>query len=110
MAHDVRIIPIVAKPHLDSSVKLWHGDSRGWWEGDTLVIETTNYSEASSTSPRTIEKVNIERLTRIGDNALQYQFTSNDQEITLHLILVKLFSMELPIKFTSMPVMKEIMV
>ena len=43
MAHDVRIIPIVAKPHLDSSVKLWHGDSRGWWEGNTLVIETTNY-------------------------------------------------------------------
>ncbi|NKB35396.1 MAG: hypothetical protein GKR91_20035 [Pseudomonadales bacterium] len=78
MAHDVRIIPIVDKPHLNESVKLWHGDSRGWWEGDTLVVETTNYSEASSSSPRTVEKVNVERLTRIGDNALQYQFSSND--------------------------------
>ena len=78
MAHDVRIIPLVEKPHVDESVKLWHGDSRGWWEGDTLVVETTNYSEASSTSPRTVEKVNIERLTRIGDSALQYRFTSND--------------------------------
>ena len=78
MAHDVRIVPIVPKPHLDESVKLWHGDSRGWWEGDTLVVETTNYSEASSTSPRTVDKVNIERLTRIGETALQYQFTSTD--------------------------------
>ena len=78
MAHDVRIIPLVEKPHVDESVKLWHGDSRGWWEGGTLVVETTNYSEASSTSPRTVEKVNIERLTRIGDSALQYRFTSND--------------------------------
>ena len=78
MAHDVRIIPLVEKPHVDESVKLWHGDSRGWWEGHTLVVETTNYSEASSTSPRTVEKVNIERLTRIGNSALQYRFTSND--------------------------------
>ena len=78
MAHDVRIIPLFEKPHVDESVKLWHGDSRGWWEGDTLVVETTNYSEASSTSPRTVEKVNIERLTRIGNSALQYRFTSND--------------------------------
>ncbi len=78
MAHDVRIIPLVEKPHVDENVKLWHGDSRGWWEGDTLVVETTNYSEASSTSPRTVEKVNIERLTRIGNSALQYRFTSND--------------------------------
>ena len=78
MAHDVRIIPLVEKPHVDESVKLWHGDSRGWWEGDTLVVETTNYSAASSTTPRTVEKVNIERLTRIGNSALQYRFTSND--------------------------------
>lgn len=78
MAHDVRIIPLVEKPHLDSSVKLWHGDSRGWWEGDTLVIETTNYSEASSTGPRTVDKVNVERLTRVGEHAMQYHFTSND--------------------------------
>ena len=49
MAHDVRIIPLVAKPHVDANIQLWHGDSRGWWDGDTLVIETTNYSEKSST-------------------------------------------------------------
>ena len=78
MAHDVRIIPIVEKPHLSDQVKLWHGDSRGWWEGDTLVIETTNYSDASSTTPETDRKVNIERLTRISDEQIQYHFTSDD--------------------------------
>ena len=78
MAHDVRIVPIVEKPHLSDSVKLWHGDSRGWWEGDTLVIETTNYSNASSSGPDTEKKVNVERLTRTGEHALQYQFTSHD--------------------------------
>ena len=78
MAHDARIVPIVSRPHADHKIKLWHGDSRGWWEGDTLVIETTNYSEASATSPDTDRKRNIERLTRVGENALQYQFTSHD--------------------------------
>lgn len=78
MAHDVRIIPIVAKPHIDADIKLWHGDSRGYWDGDTLVVETTNYSERSSTGPDTVRKVNTERLTRISDDAMQYQFTSDD--------------------------------
>ncbi len=78
MAHDVRIVPIVEQPHLTGGIKLWHGDSRGWWDDDTLVIETTNYSEASSTSPGTERKVNTERLTRISDNQIQYHFTSDD--------------------------------
>lgn len=78
MAHDVRIIPIIAKPHVDEDIKLWHGDSRGWWDGDTLVIETTNYSEKSNSGPDTVKKVNVERLTRISESQIRYQFTSND--------------------------------
>ena len=78
MAHDVRIIPIVEKPHLTDRIKLWHGDSRGWWDGDTLVIETTNYSEASSTAPGAERKINTERLTRISDEQILYHFTSDD--------------------------------
>ena len=78
MAHDIRVIPLVARPHVDEDIKLWHGDSRGWWEGDTLVIETTNYSEKSNTGPDTVKKVNIERLTRVSDTALQYQLISHD--------------------------------
>jgi hypothetical protein len=78
MAHDVRIIPIVDKPHADSDIKLWHGDSRGYWDGDTLVVETTNYSDKSSEGPDVSKKVNVERLTRIGPNAMQYVITSDD--------------------------------
>jgi len=78
MAHDARIVPLYEKPHADESIKLWHGDSRGWWDGDTLVIETTNYSDRSATSPEAGRKVNIERLTRISDTELQYQLTSHD--------------------------------
>lgn len=78
MAHDVRIIPLVAKPHIHDAIKLWHGDSRGYWDGDTLVIETRNYSDKSSTGPETSRKVNVERLTRTGLNTIQYQFTSDD--------------------------------
>ena len=78
MAHDVRIIPLVAKPHIDEKIKLWHGDSRGYWDGETLVVETTNYSDASAGGPETSRKVNVERLTRISDEAIRYQFTSDD--------------------------------
>ena len=44
MAHDARIIPLDARPHLSSTVHQWMGDSRGHWEGDTLVVDTTNYA------------------------------------------------------------------
>ena len=78
MAHDVRIIPLVEKPHIDEDIKLWHGDSRGYWDGDTLVIETSNYSDRSSSGPDTSKKLNVERLTRTSESAIQYQLTSND--------------------------------
>lgn len=78
MAHDVRIIPLVEIPHIDADIKLWHGDSRGYWDGDTLVIETSNYSDESSSGPDTSQKINVERLTRVSDDAIQYQFTSHD--------------------------------
>ena len=45
--HDVRIIPVDGRPALPDAIRLWNGDSRGHWEGDTLVVETANYSEAS---------------------------------------------------------------
>jgi len=65
---------------------LWHGDSRGYWDGDTLVIETTNYSDKSAPGNETAQesfheasrKVNVERLTRISASALQYELTSDD--------------------------------
>ena len=78
MIHDVRVIPLTDKPHIDEDIKLWHGDSRGYFDGDTLVIETSNYSDKSGYGPDSSAKLNIERLTRISDTAMQYEITSND--------------------------------
>lgn len=78
MIHDVRIIPLTGIPHADPNIKLWHGDSRGWFEGDTLVIETTNYSNASDYGPQTEAKVNVERISRASPDALRYEITTHD--------------------------------
>jgi hypothetical protein len=78
MVHDARIIPLVERPALDDDITLWHDDSRGYWDGDTLVIETSNFSEKSGAGPDTVAKVTVERLTRTGESQLQYQLTTND--------------------------------
>jgi hypothetical protein len=78
--HDVRGIPLDGRPHLGQGIRQWNGDSRGRWEGDTLVVETTNYS------PRTIFKFPaagetlhaVERFTRVAVDRIDYQFTITD--------------------------------
>jgi hypothetical protein len=78
MIHDVRVIPLVEMPHANENIKLWHGDSRGYWDGDTLVIETTNYSDKSGYGPNSSAKVNVERISRLDETTLRYEITSND--------------------------------
>lgn len=78
MIHDVRIIPLTEKPHLDERVRLWHGDSRGWWEGDTLVVETRNFSPESQFRGAAENRVFIERYTRVAPDVLEYEFTIDD--------------------------------
>jgi hypothetical protein len=89
MIHESRIIPIDSKP-LDPAIKQWMGASRGHWEGNTLVVETTNFNGVPGMtnigtvgSPRrsipTSTKMHItERFTRISDNSMKYQVTVND--------------------------------
>ena len=77
--HDARIIPVDGSPHLPSSVKLWLGDSRGHWEGDTLVVDTTNYRAKAFMNNS--EKLHvIERFTRTSPEVLQYQVTIDDPD------------------------------
>ena len=67
MNHDARVIPIDGTPPLDDDVRLWHGDSRGRWEGDTLVVETANYSAQATFRGLSSENMRItERFTRVG--------------------------------------------
>ena len=79
MNHDARIIPIDGTPPLDDDVRLWHGDSRGYWEGDTLVVETANYSSQATFRGMSSEHLRVtERFTRVGPRTLNYEVTIDD--------------------------------
>lgn len=83
MIHDARIVPIGDKPVLPEEIRLWSGDSRGWYEGDTLVVETRNFNglrqSLNYSFVGTNEKaVLTERFTRLGFDSMEYQFTIDD--------------------------------
>jgi hypothetical protein len=76
--HDARIIPLDRRPHLPQSLRQWNGDSRGRWEGDTLVIETTNFSPKSNFMGAAEQLILRERLTRVGSDTIEYEITLDD--------------------------------
>ena len=78
MIHDARIIPIDGPPHASDTIRQLHGDSRGHWEGDTLVVETTNYSDLGRFWNAGDEFRLIERFTRVGPETLHYEITFDD--------------------------------
>ena len=87
MNHDVRIIRMTDRGHIPAAVQPWLGDSVGWWEGDTLVVETTNLNPKGHVfsmgggfryTPKT--KV-VERFTRTGKDQMLYQFSVEDPEV-----------------------------
>src|SRR5262249_3420532 len=78
MVHESRIVPLDGRPHLPSNLRPWMGDSRGRWEGDTLVVETTNFSEKNSYRGASDKLRLIERFTRTNPEVLTYEFTVND--------------------------------
>ena len=80
--HDVRIIPLDGRPRLSERIRQWNGDSRGHWEGDTLVVETTNYSPATQHRfPSSLNTRAVERFTRVSDDLIDYQFTIEDPTV-----------------------------
>ena len=81
MNHDARIIPLDGRPPLDSAVRQWHGDSRGHWDGDTLVVETRGYSPKSRFFGASDNLRVVERFTRSGPDALEYAVTIDDPTI-----------------------------
>jgi hypothetical protein len=75
----LRIIPLNGRPHLPSSIRQWLGDSRGHWEGQTLIIETTNFYRGRSVAGFPAENMRVvERLTRSSPDVLNYEFTVSD--------------------------------
>jgi hypothetical protein len=78
---DVRIIPTDGRPHLPQRMGVWWGDSRGRWEGETLVVDTTNFKDRTPAvnflgSTKNLHLV--ERFTRVGPNTLKYEYTVSD--------------------------------
>ena len=80
MGHETRVIPTDGRPHLPSNIRLWKGDSRGRWEGDTLVVETTNFSNKNSFRGSSENLKLIERFRRMDADTLIYQFTIDDPD------------------------------
>ena len=78
MIHDVRVIPTDGRPHLPADVRLWRGDSRGHWEGNTLVVETTNFNGKAHFRGATEKMHLVERFTRTAADTLTYEFTVDD--------------------------------
>lgn len=79
--NDVRIIPLDGRPHLPGNVRQWYGDSRGRWEGNTLVVETTNFNDRSPATNflgSTDALHLIERFTRVAPNTIRYEYTMRD--------------------------------
>jgi hypothetical protein len=79
IAHDVRIIPLDGRPHLAPGVQQWIGDSRGRWEGDTLVVETTNFNGKNPLRDSSANMRVVERFTRVAADAIRYEFTVDDK-------------------------------
>ena len=78
MIHDVRIIPLDGRPHLPGHIRQWMGDPRGHWEGNTLVVDTTNFSGKNPFRGSDGNLHLIERFTRIDPDTILYRFTVDD--------------------------------
>ncbi len=80
MVHDVRIIPLDGPAHLPSRIRQWMGDSRGRWEGDTLVVDTTNLRDETMFKGSGENLHVIERFRRVDADTLLYEYTIDDPE------------------------------
>jgi hypothetical protein len=92
MIHDTRIIPLDGRPHVGPNIRLWNGDSRGRFEGRTLVVETTNFNDrgvlgtSAATGrirgiPHSEEMVVVERFTRVSEDVINYSATVTDPKV-----------------------------
>jgi hypothetical protein len=99
MIHDVRIIPTDGRPHIPSNVRLWAGDSRGRWEGNTLVVDTTNFTDKTAWRGSSENLHLIERFTRNDSDTLMYEVTVEDQATW-----ARPWKIQIPMRKTGAPI------
>ena len=119
MIHEARIIPTDGRPALDDGVRQWLGDSRGYWEGTTLVVETTNYRDGMAINnpminlavqgsppgnrfPASDQMKTTERIVRLNDDTWLYEITTEDP-----VILTEPFTVRYPMRHDPDYVMPE---
>jgi len=78
MIHDARVIPLDKGPHISSKIRSYFGDSRGYWDGDTLVVDVTNFSKSAGYRGATTNLHVIERFKRADATTVHYQLTVED--------------------------------
>lgn len=108
MIHDTRVVPLDGRPHLPAHLRQWMGDSRGWWEGNTLVVETTNFTDkvyerrVSHTVFGAGQAMRlVERFTRIDDETLDYRFTVTDPTT-----FAEPWTASIPMTATDLPILE----
>src|SRR5262249_47636850 len=79
MIHDARIVPLDGRPHLPASIRRWQGDSRGRWEGRTLVVDTTNFNEKRVGADEDLHLT--DGFTRVDADTLLYEFPVEDPTV-----------------------------
>ena len=122
MVHDVRIVRLDDRPHLPPAIRQWLGDSRGHWDGNTLVVETTNFTEKiASFSPMTFDSELggfrsrafgtgdtlrlVERFTRVDADTLDYEFTIEDPTTFTRLWVANYYSARNPLRLSSLVIL-----
>ena len=107
MVHDPRIIPLDGRPHLPGDLEQWNGDARGHWDGDTLIIESANFSaKRESFSPTVSTAVGsgktlrlTERLTRVNADTMRYEYTVTDPAT-----FTRPFTAAIPLRKSEVPI------
>jgi hypothetical protein len=101
MIHDTRIIPTDGRPHLPSNIRQWMGDPRGRWEGNTLVVDTTNFTDRTNFRGSGENLHLVERFTRTGPETIMYEFTVDDPST-----FTKPWTAQVPMTKTTGPVIE----
>jgi hypothetical protein len=99
MIHDARIIPIDNRPHVPDNVRQWLGNAVGHWEGNTLVVETTNFNDKTRFRNTSKDMKLTERFTRTDENTLMYEFTVDDPST-----FVRPWTAQIPMSKTEGPI------
>ena len=98
MVHTTRVVPLDGRPPLDQNIRQWSGDSRGYWDGNTLVVETSNFNEERRWRNTTGTLKLVERFTRVDSETLVYEYTVTDPETW-----VSDWTASIPMRRTNVP-------